>query len=64
MSKIKPLARSADIVVQEFGNEVLIYDLRINKAFNLNETSTLVWQLCDGHKSISEIADDLTKPES
>lgn len=61
MSEIKPLARRNDIVIQEFGNEILIYDLTANKAFNLNETSTLIWQLSNGDKTISEIANDLSK---
>lgn len=61
MSKIKPLARRTDIVVQEFGNETLIYDLIANKAFNLNETSTLIWQSSTGKKNITEIADDVSK---
>ncbi len=61
MSKIKPLARKADIVVQEFANEILIYDLKANKAFNLNETSAIIWQLSDGDQTISEIADNLTQ---
>lgn len=59
MSKIKPLARKNDIVIQEFGDEILIYDLRANKAFNLNKTSTLIWQLSDGGKTVAEIADAL-----
>ena len=61
MSKIKPLARKSDIVIQEFGDEILIYDLRANKAFNLNQTSTLIWQLSDGDKTIAEIAEDISK---
>jgi hypothetical protein len=61
MSKIKPLARQTDIVVQEMGNEILIYDLKANKAFNLNETSALIWQLADGKKDIAEIADNLSR---
>lgn len=61
MSKIKPLARRTDIVVQEFGNETLIYDLIANKAFNLNKTSTLIWQSSNGDKNITEIADAVSK---
>lgn len=61
MSKIKPLARKRDIVVQEFGSEILIYDLKANKVFNLNETSTLIWQASTGEKNIAEIADDISK---
>jgi hypothetical protein len=35
MNKL-PLARSEDIIVQELGKEVLIYNLTTNKAFCLN----------------------------
>lgn len=34
-----PISRKANIVLQEFENEILIYDLSINKAFCLNRTS-------------------------
>jgi hypothetical protein len=57
----KPLSRRENIVVQEFGNEILIYDLLINKAFSLNETSALVWQACDGNKTVSEIAMQISR---
>lgn len=50
-----PLSRKDDLVVQELNGEILIYDLRENKAFCLNETSALVWQACDGTKSVAEI---------
>ncbi len=56
----KALARTEDIVVQESGNELLIYDLKINKAYCLNETSALVWQLCDGKNTVSEISDKIS----
>ncbi len=56
----KPSARKSDIVVQDSVNETLIYDLKSNKAFCLNETSTLVWQLCDGRNLVSEISDAMS----
>ena len=56
-----PLSRTNDIVVHNLNGEVLIYDLKINKAFCLNETSALVWQACDGTKSVSEISQSLSK---
>jgi hypothetical protein len=55
MKKIK--ARQSDIVVQTLKKETLIYDLTGNKAFCLNETSGLVWEMCDGRHSVEEIAD-------
>ena len=52
-----PLARSVEIVLQETGKELLVYDLRINKAYCLNETAGSVFQLCDGHKTVSQISE-------
>lgn len=57
--KYTPEARSENIVVQDLHGEVLVYDLLINKAFCLNETAALVWQLCDGNRQISEISRQL-----
>jgi hypothetical protein len=56
-----PLSRKEDIVVQEADGEVLIYDLKDNKAFCLNDTSALIWQMCDGTKSVGEISGELGK---
>ncbi|NJM54458.1 MAG: PqqD family peptide modification chaperone [Blastocatellia bacterium] len=52
----KPVSRQANIVVQDLESEVSIYDLSINKALCLNETSALVFQLCDGTNSVAEIS--------
>ena len=57
--RIAPKARKENLVVQELDGEVLIYDLNTNKAFSLNETSSLVWQLCDGDNSVSEISESI-----
>ncbi len=57
----KPKARNPEILVQEIGDEVLIYDLEINKAFSLNETCAMVWRECDGEKPIAEIASILNR---
>lgn len=55
MSNRKPMSRTEDLVIQESNGEILIYDLRTNKAFCLNETSSLVWKACDGTRNVSEI---------
>jgi len=57
----KPESRKENIVVQEYDGEVLIYDLVNNRAFCLNQTSALVWQSCDGKRTIAEINDLLGK---
>jgi hypothetical protein len=62
-----PIARRDNLVIQETAEEeLLVYDLRVSKAFCLNETSALVWQACDGNNSVAEIsrklADKLDSP--
>lgn len=56
-----PKTRNENIVVQEMENEILIYDLQTNKAFCLNETSAIIWQMCDGTRTVAEISQTLTK---
>lgn len=53
---MKPIARKKNIVVQNANNEVLVYDLNINRVFCLNETTALVWEHCDGNQTIEEIS--------
>lgn len=53
---IFPVARQRDILVQSIENEVLVYDLKTNKALCLNITSAAIWQFCNGKNSIADIA--------
>jgi hypothetical protein len=57
---ITPIARKSNIVVQILEKEVLIYDLNENSAFSLNETSALIWQMCDGIRTVPQIAESLS----
>lgn len=50
-----PKARTENIVEQNLGREILIYDLLTNKAFNLNETSGVIYKNCDGVTSFEEM---------
>ncbi len=55
----KPKFRQSDLVTQQVKKEMLIYDLRNNKAFCLNETAAAVWQKCDGKTTLIEITLEL-----
>jgi hypothetical protein len=59
--KIRPKSKKQNLVEQEVDGELLIYDLERNKAFCLNQTSMLVWQSCDGTRTIADINDLLGK---
>ena len=58
---IKPLAKTSDILVQQLENELLVYDLKTNKAFCLNETSAMIYQLCDGAKTTADISNLMSR---
>lgn len=59
--KNNPLSRRENIVTQQLDGEVLVYDLAKNKAFCLNETSAIVWEMCDGNHTIGEISRKLSE---
>lgn len=50
-----PLSRHKDVVIQELGKEILVYDLLTHKAYHLNETATLVYKSCDGKTAFAEL---------
>ena len=45
--------------VEWMDNEALIYRRPANVAIYLNETATVIWQLCDGTRTVKEIIDIL-----
>lgn len=50
-----PIARKDEIVIQEFQDEVLIFDVKSNKAHCLNQTASNVWKNCDGKNTVTDI---------
>jgi len=50
-----PRARQAGLIVREFEEETLIYDVDTDKAHCLNQTAALVWKHCDGTSSVTQI---------
>ena len=52
----RPLARQQGLVIQELPGEILVYDLKRDRAHCLNDTAAQVWRRCDGQKTVNEIA--------
>jgi hypothetical protein len=55
--KVLPVARTESLIVKEVDGEILVYDLKTDKAHCLNQTAARVWKNCDGRKSVSEISE-------
>jgi hypothetical protein len=58
---MRPDARREQLLYEEIGNELLIYDLRRHRAHHLNRAAALVWQHSDGQKTVIELAKILQK---
>lgn len=60
--EVKPKGLNRDqLIVQELGAELMIYDQKRNQAFCLNQKAALVFQYCDGKTTVAGIAARLTQ---
>lgn len=57
-----PYARQDKLVVQELGDETIIYDEERNHVHRLNRTAALVWRACDGKTSVTDLV-NILQPE-
>jgi len=53
--------RRTDIISQDIDRESLILDSNGGVIHQLNPTASMIWQNCDGSKSISDIANILAE---
>lgn len=59
--QVVPRARKADLVVKDLKDEVLVYDLKRDKAHSLNQSAAFVWKKCNGRRTVAEVAQALGK---
>jgi pyrroloquinoline quinone biosynthesis protein D len=48
--------RRADVVLQDVGGEAILIDPHTDEAHVLNGSAARLWQLCDGERTIDELA--------
>jgi hypothetical protein len=51
----RPLARTADLLVEEFEDELLIYDQRSDQAHCLSPAAARVWRACDATTTVEQL---------
>ena len=61
---LQPRARTEGLVINDLTDEVLVYDLKRDKAHCLNQTAAAVWKLCDGQRTAAQIASLISRQES
>src|SRR5690242_16004274 len=56
IQSMMPKARQEGLVLEEIGDEVVVYDKERHSFHSLDPTTALVWRHCDGQTSIPAIA--------
>lgn len=51
----RPTARTADLLVEQLGDESLVYDQRTNRVHCLSSAAARVWRACDGTASAQQL---------
>jgi hypothetical protein len=54
-SMLKPIARQKQLLVEQIGDDVVIFDQERKRAHRLNKTSAIVWRHCDGNRAIEDL---------
>jgi hypothetical protein len=63
-SDFQPQARSDELLTQNSEDEILVYDLKTDQVFCLNQTAAAVWSQCNGQKNINQIINLLKSEKS
>jgi len=57
----RPVARTDELLVEEIGGELLLYDKRDHMAYRLNQTAALVWRESDGTRTVVDLVEVLAE---
>jgi hypothetical protein len=51
----RPAARTAELLVEEFEEELLVYDRLTNRVHCLSTPARMVWRACDRSTSVEQL---------
>ena len=54
-----PCARSEDLIVEELGEELLVYDMKADRGHCLSPVAARVWRRCDGRTPAKDMSAEL-----
>lgn len=55
MDELRPRARRHDLLIEELDGELIVYDRSDHIACRLNRTAALVWNGCDGTRTVADL---------
>ena len=59
-----PVARQDNLLTQDVGDELVVYDQTRHRVHRLNQTAASVWRQCDGRTTIADMAMVLPQHEA
>ena len=66
MGTTKVVVLEPDYFLEKIDNEITVYHPSLTTSLYLNETGALIWELCDGKRTVTDVIDILLElyPES
>lgn len=61
MNKNNVVVLAPDYLLEKIDNEITVYHPSLTTSIYLNETGAMIWELCDGKRTIAEMIDILTE---
>ena len=58
-SPVGPVARKTDLTIESLPSETVVYDHQRHRIHCLNQSTSFIWQRCDGKATIDDIATQL-----
>ncbi len=58
---LRPEARREELITKELDGELLVYDRKRDRAHCLNQSAASIWQMCDGRKTLTELAHEMIR---
>jgi hypothetical protein len=53
---MKPVARTEELLIEQIGDEAMIYDKRTDTVHHLDARTLAIWRACDGRTTITDLA--------
>lgn len=51
--------RGPQVIAQKASNDLLLFNMEDGSYYSLNEVGGMIWELCDGHHSVSQVVEAL-----
>ena len=61
MSTVSNPLRNPDYRLEKMDDEILLFNAQSQKVLYLNSSASIIWQCCDGERSIAEITRLITE---